>query len=571
MRYRPAMSTSIFADIAASQPDLDELARRNDELLGALAAATDEATGVEQCVALILGWDATRREFETWSNLVDLRFNQDTTDATAIANRQLSDELGPQWIELEVAVKQALREHPLHAQLKAALGEQVFSLWEVDVLAFDPAIKDGLVQESKLEGEYTSLLASAKLRFQDEDLNLSTLVKYRVHSDRQTRHGAEQVHWQWFAENGDQLDRIYDDMVALRTKMARQLGYDSFIELAYKRMFRIDYNRDDVDRFRAQVREHVVPLATRLAKEKAETLGLDELMAWDEPVCDLQGNPVPQGDHDWMMARAKEMFDEMGSGLGEFFRLMASGGFLDLRSREGKAGGGFCTNFPNHGMPFVYANFNGTKGDVEVFTHEVGHAFQNYSSSDQKIVDTIWPTMESCEVHSMSLEFLTWPHMEKFFGDDAERFRQVHLAQSLTFLPYGTAVDHFQHEVYSRPEATPAERHEMWREMERIYLPWRQWGDMDYAAKGGRWQAQQHIYGSPFYYIDYVLAQTCALQFLRRSRADEAEAMSAYVALCRRGGEAPFQELVRSAGLVSPFDEGCLAAVVDEAQKLLGL
>ncbi len=561
------MPTSTFEDIAAGTPDLDDLATRNETWLASLAAAAD----VEACLAVILDWDRARREFETWSNLVDLRFHQVTTDSAAIADRDLSDQLSPRWTELEVAMKRSLIAHPLRGQLEDSLGAQVFALWEVDVLAFDPALKDDLVREAKLGGEYTSLLAGAELSFAGETLNLSTLTKYRVHADRDTRHDAERVHWDWFASNGEQLDRIYGDLVSLRTQMARQLGYENFIELGYKRMLRIDYGREAVERFRAQVREHVVPLARRLAEQQAATLGVDQLMAWDEPVRDPAGNPAPQGDHDWMMARAREMFDDMGSGLGEFFRLMDSGGFLDLKSRSGKAGGGFCTNFPTHGMPFVYANFNGTKGDVEVFTHEIGHAFQTYSSRKQRMVDTVWPTMESCEVHSMSLEFLTWPHMEKFFGDDAERFRKVHLAQSLTFLPYGTAVDHFQHEVYSRPEATAAERHEMWREMEKTYLPWRQWGDLPYAAKGGRWQAQQHVFGSPFYYIDYVLAQTCALQFLGRSRHDEAEAMAAYVALCGRGGEAPFQQLVRSAGLVSPFDEGCLAAVVNEAQELLGL
>jgi M3 family oligoendopeptidase len=222
-------------------------------------------------------------------------------------------------------------------------------------------------------------------------------------------------------------------------------------------------------------------------------------------------------------------------------------------------------------MPFVYANFNGTKGDVEVFTHEIGHAFQNYSSRHQAPIDYIWPTMESCEIHSMSLEFLTWPQMDRFFGEeDAERFRKMHLADGLLFLPYGVAVDHFQHEVYSNPGASPAQRHEMWQEMERTYLPWRDWGDLAHPAMGGRWQLQRHIYGVPFYYIDYTLAQTCAMQFLTRAEVDRAGAMEAYVALCKRGGQAPFQQLARSAGLKSPFDEGCLAQVVSQARALLG-
>jgi M3 family oligoendopeptidase len=248
---------------------------------------------------------------------------------------------------------------------------------------------------------------------------------------------------------------------------------------------------------------------------------------------------------------------------------MEAGGFLDLADRKGKAGGGFCTSFPTEGMPFVFANFNGTKGDVEVFSHEMGHAFQSYESRDLPLSDYLWPTYESAEIHSMSLEFLTWPHMERFFGADADRFRRVHLAEALLFLPYGTAVDHFQHEIYARPAMSPAERHDLWRSMEETYLPWRRWGDLAYPAQGGRWQQQRHIYLAPFYYIDYVLAQTCALQFWVRAERDRDGAMADYVALCRRGGQAPFRGLVASAGLTSPFDEGCLAEVVDAARAAL--
>ena len=264
------------------------------------------------------------------------------------------------------------------------------------------------------------------------------------------------------------------------------------------------------------------------------------------------------------------MFDAMGKELGDFFRLMVAGKLTDLKNRDRKAPGGFCTSFPTYGLPFIFANFNGTKHDVEVFTHEMGHAFQGYESRNQPLLDYFWPTYESCEIHSMGLEFLTWPHMEKFFGADAERFRRIHLTQGLLFIPYGVAVDHFQHLVYARPDATPAERHAMWQEMERMYLPWRDYGDLPHLAGGGFWQFQRHIYLSPFYYIDYTLAQTCALQLWVRSQRDPAGTLAAYIALCRRGGEGPFQDLARSAGLVSPFQPGCLKDVVAQAKAALG-
>jgi M3 family oligoendopeptidase len=256
--------------------------------------------------------------------------------------------------------------------------------------------------------------------------------------------------------------------------------------------------------------------------------------------------------------------------LAAFFRMMNEGGFLDLDNRPAKAPGGFCTSFPTKGLPFIFANFNGTHHDIDVFTHEMGHAFQNYQSRDLPGFDYLWPTFESCEIHSMSLEHLAYPHIGLMVGEEAaERYRRMHLIQSLAFLPYGVCVDHFQHEVYANPEASPAQRHAMWKRLEAIYMPWRDYGDIVYFGKGARWQAQLHIYGMPFYYIDYTLAECCALQFWVKSRTDYAKALQDYVALCGRGGSAPFQALAASAGLISPFQEGALSDAVAEAARVL--
>ena len=552
-------------DLRVPTPRYDDVAAQCRQI----EAALDAAQTRDAAAAAIRRWDDLRRQLETWSALVDLRFNQDTGNAEFKQAREYRDELAPKLTDLEVRIKRKLLASPLRPDLERKLGRQAFALWEADVMAFDPAIEQQLVQEAKLQAEYSELTASAELTFRGEKHNLSSIVKFREHPDRLTRHDAEQVRWQWYENNRPQLDRIFDDLVRLRHSMARTLKYDNYIGLGYKRMKRVDYTQGDVEQFRAEVREHLVPLARELRRQQAAALGVDKLMFWDDVVFDPRGNPAPHGDHDWLVARATEMFDAMGPELGGFFRLMQEAKLMDLKNRERKSPGGFCTSFPTVGLPFIFANFNGTKHDVEVFTHEMGHAYQGYSSRNQPLIDYLWPTFESCEIHSMGLEFLTWPHMEKFFQADADRFRRIHLAQGLLFIPYGVAVDHFQHAVYERPEATPAERHAMWQEMERTYLPWRDYGDLPHVAGGGFWQFQRHIYLSPFYYIDYTLAQTCALQLWVRSRRDAQGTLAAYHALCRRGGEGPFQELARSAGLKSPFERGCLAGVAEQARGVL--
>ena len=552
-----------FADIGAPRPTRESLAA-DHAAIEALLEHGDRA-------AALASWDRQRRQYDSWSALVHLRFAQDTKDAAAIADRDYADALAPEATEVEVAIKRRILADPGRAAWEAVAGAHVLRLWDCDIATFDPAIKADLEEESRLSARYTSLLSGASFDIAGQSVNLSGLAPFAEDPDRAVRHQAEQARWAFFAANGAALDAIYGDLVRTRHGMARKLGYESYTPLGYKRLRRVDYGPDDVARYREQVLTHVVPLVAELLERRRAGQGWDKLRFWDEALIDPSGNPKPVGDHDFLIAQAQTMFDRMEPRLGAFFRLMNEGGFLDLRNRPGKAGGGFCTSFPDVGVPYIFANFTGTHHDIGVFTHEMGHAFQNWESRGQKGIDTLWPTMEAAEVNSMGLEFLTYPHMGLMVGDAAaERFRRMHLIGALAFLPYGVCVDHFQHEVYANPDASPADRHAMWARLERLYMPWTDYGDLDYPAKGGRWQAKHHIYASPFYYIDYTLAQCCAMQFWVQARRNEAAALDAYVTLCGQGGSAPFGELVRSAGLVSPFAPGALEDVVREAALVLG-
>lgn len=555
-----------FSQMNPPRPQLQELKAHYAQIHSAFDSATDDAGRLD---ALFM-WDRVRRTFTTWASIVHLKFSQDTRDADAKAQREYADELSPKVTEFDIDVMRKLLASPHRAAMEAAVGGHAFRLWECAVTTYEPAIQDDLVAENKASAKFTELQASAEIEFDGELYNLSTLGKFAEVADRDVRHRAMKARWDWVAKHGDEFDQIYDELVKIRHTMAQKLGYQNYIALGYRRMTRVDYTQDDVENFRQQVIEHVVPFVARMFEDQKARLGVEPLMAWDESVFDLAGNPRPDGDVAELTLRAAEMFDAMHPELGSFYHTMMDRELLDLDSRAGKAGGGFCTSFADYGVPFIFANFNGSKHDVEVFTHEMGHAFQCYVSMEKPLSDYFWPTYESCEIHSMSLEFLTWPQMSLFFGEDAERFKRIHLAESLSFLPYGVAVDHFQHLVYAKPDATPAQRREMWQEMEKTYLPWRNWGDIEHGEAGGRWHLQGHIFSSPFYYIDYVLAMTCALQFWDRMQSDYEGALDEYIALCKRGGEAAFLTLVRSAKLTSPFDDGCLEGAIARAGEFLG-
>jgi len=553
-----------FSELAFPRPDRESLA----DIYGAIAAQLDAGERRDALAA----FDAARRHYESWASLVHLQFSRDTTNEAAKAERDYCDTLGPVATGHEVEIKRRLLDDPDREGLVALLGTHVVALWEADITTFDPRIAADLEEEARLSAEYTALLASAKIEIDGEVVNLSGLAPYAQNADRDVRHRAEQARWGFFEANGATLDDLFGKLVTLRQRMAETLGFETYTELGYRRMRRTDYGPEQVAAFREKIVTHVTPLVRSLLEHRRLSMGWDRLRAWDEALIDPKGNPKPAGGHDLLLERAQQMFDAMGGDLGIFFETMHEGGYLDLLNRAGKAGGGFCTSFPDVGMPFIFANFNGTHNDIGVFTHEMGHAYQNWKSRDQRCIDELWPTMEAAEIHSMGLEFLTWPEIDKLVEEGAaDRYRKMHLIDSLAFLPYGACVDHFQHEVYDDPEMSPAARHETWKRLEKIYMPWRDWGDLAYPASGTRWQAQMHVYRSPFYYIDYTLALCCAMQLWLGSRNDPQGTMETYAALCAAGGSKAFTALVEDAGLISPFEPDALAEVVHEAeQELMG-
>lgn len=443
-------------------------------------------------------------------------------------------------------------------ELEAKWGKQLFDVAEVTLRTFSPDIIEDLQKENELRTDYSKLLASAKIFFDGEEKNLQGLIPYMESTDRDMRKAANEAKWKFFADNEEEFDRLYDELVKVRAKMAKKLGYKNFVQMGYDRMGRTDYNADMVKVFRDQVRDTIVPIAVKLKQKQQRRLGLESFKYYDQPLDYKSGNAKPHGSPDWIVSCAKNMYSELSPETNEFFNFMLENEMMDLVNKKGKDTGGYCTFIEKYKSPFIFSNFNGTMGDIEVLTHEAGHAFQAYSSRNFEIPEYFFPTSEACEIHSMSMEFLTWPWMNCFFKDQTEKFKYSHLKGSVIFIPYGVTVDEFQHWVYDNPEATPAERKQAWLNIEKKYLPYIDYDNNEFLEKGGRWQQQRHIYLSPFYYIDYCLAQICAFQFWKKSMENREQALEDYLRLCRAGGSKSFLGLVETAGLTSPFEDGCL-------------
>lgn len=554
-----------FTEYRYERPDVAELGRKFKELI----AAFGEAGTLEAQSEIMTEINSLRSRFDTAAQLVYVRHSIDTNDEFYKAEQEFMDETTPVVQEYVTDYYKALVNSEFRMGLEGKWGTQLFRLAELALKTFSPEIIEDLQQENKLVSEYAQLVASAKIPFEGEERTLSQLTPFEQSTDRSIRKRASEAKFGFYAEHEAEFDRIFDDLVKVRTKIAKKLGYGDFVQLGYARMSRTDYDETMVDRFRKQVLEFIVPAASRLKERQRKRIEVKALKFYDEPFSFRTGNAVPKGDPDWIVAGGAKMYEEMSPETNEFFAYMKDRELLDLLSKKGKQSGGYCTYFSDYGAPFIFANFNGTSGDIDVLTHEVGHAFQVYESRGYQVPEYAFPTSEACEIHSMSMEFFAWPWMELFFKEDTEKYRFDHLVSSLQIVPYIVAVDEFQHFIYSNPDATPAQRKSGWREIEKKYLPHRDYDGIDYLERGGFWQRQLHIYHYPFYYIDYSLAQICAFQFWKRMHEDRKRAWEDYLRLCRAGGSRSFVELVEYAGLISPFEEGCVQSVIGEIEGWL--
>jgi len=553
-----------FSQMPYERPILSELKSGFEDLL----ARFKGAKSADECFAVYREYENLFSEkHRTPGTLQFIRHSLDTTDEFYNGEMEFWDEAVP---ELEGVLQEftaALLASPFRADIEAKWGSLVFKNAEIRLKTFTPAIVEDLQKENALRREYGMLMASAQIEFDGKTMTLTEMDAYSEDPDRAVRKAAHAAHTAWRMCNADKLDSIFDDMVKTRTDMAKKLGYENFVELGYYRMIRNCYDKEMVAKFRDGVAKHIVPIVTELKKAQAKRIGVDTIKVYDDNFRYPDGNAKPKGTADDIFAHAKKMYRELSDETGEFLDFMIENELFDVHTRPGKAGGGFMTKLPAYRSPFIFANFNGTSRDVDVFTHEVGHAFAAHLAWDIEPAVLQDTPPETGEIHAMAMEYLTWPWMEGFFGEQTDKYCESHLSDLLSFLPYGVMVDEYQHYAYENPEMTPPQRNEYWLTLEAKYRPWLDLADTPYHGEGRQWQSQPHIYNDPFYYIDYCLAQIIALVFWAESQRDHKAAWEKYRKLTALAGTKTFVELVAEAGLPAPFETDNIKMVADAAKN----
>ncbi|OOB77947.1 MAG: oligoendopeptidase F [Epulopiscium sp. Nuni2H_MBin001] len=554
-----------FTEFEYKRPSFDEYKQNMAALIEEVNSASSASEQINSCKKIF----NQLTHIDTLSQIASVRHSINTKDKFYDEENEYWDEFSPLYSEVELGFQKAIVNSQFRPALEEEFSEQYFRITENALKVFSPDIIKETQEENKLVSEYSKLIASAEIEYKGKIYNLSGLGPFTIDKDREVRKEANNLVANFYKENQNAIETIYDKLVKLRHAKAKKLGFDNYVDFSYITLNRTDYNKDMVAEFRQQVKEHIVPIASQLYEDQKNRLGLDTLYYYDLNFEFLSGNATPKGDAHFILNNGEKMYNELSKETKEFFQFMVECELLDLETKSGKEGGGYCTYFYDYKSPFIFSNFNGTAGDIDVLTHEAGHAFQLYNSRHIEIPNLIFSTLESCEIHSMAMEYITWPWMELFFKEETMKYKYTHLGGAIKFIPYGIVVDAFQHFIYSNPEATAKERNAHWRELEKEYLPHKDYGDCKVLDEGGWWFRQAHIFTVPFYYIDYTLAEVCALQYWKKMNHDREQGWRDYLAICQVGGTKSFLELVKLGNLISPFEPGCIASVTSEIENYL--
>ena len=551
-----------FSKMTYTRPDIAALLAQCKVLAAKAAAAPDG----DALVKLYYEQSEAFAEYNTAANLANIHYTCDTRDAYWKAEQDFFDANGPAVTNASVEISRAFLANPHVDALTAKFGTTCVAGMKNAVLGMDDRTVELQQQFNALVSRYQQIYGGALVELDGKQLTIPQLGPYKEDLDPAVRRAAYEAEAGYFDAHRAELDELYGEIVKNLNAQAKVMGCHDYSELSYVRMNRIGYGPEEIKKFRDQVANDVVPQLQKVMAMRAKRTGIAHPAFTDLPIMFKDGNPKPIPGYKARMDAARTMYHELSPETAEFIDFMQDNELFDVESRPGKMSGGYMTSLPSYKAPFIFANWNNTSGDVDVLTHECGHAFEGYVAERDPAVpaDLECPGMESAEIHSMAMEFLTAPWHHLLFGRDTDKYALLHAEDSFVFLAYGCEVDEFQHIMYQNPDLTPDQRNAEWLKLEKKYRPWIDFAGLPFYGRGAGWQRQLHIYECPFYYIDYCLSTMAALQFFLLSLKDHRDAWQRYLRLVRRAGMASYTELLETAGLKVPFEDGSIKGIAQQ-------
>ena len=423
---------------------------------------------------------------------------------------------------------------------------------------------------TKLGQRYNEICGAMTVQFDGEERTMQQMGKYLQVNDREVRESAYRAVGERRFQDAEEIDELYDKMIALRHQVAKNAGYENFRDYTFDSKRRFDYTPADCEAFQTAIEEICVPLMREIDGERRDALGLKELRMWDMGH-DVQGRNLlqPFTEVEEMVAGTSRMFHRLSPELGEFFDSLRDGTSLDLESRKGKAPGGYQLQRDHSRKPFIFMNATGLQRDLETMVHEAGHAFHSIYADEIPLVDYRSAPIEFCEVAAMSMELLTHDFLDEFYSsDDANRAVREHLEGIVSILAWIATIDAFQHWIYTNPRHSKEERHQQWLDLGDRFGSNLDWTGFEEWRKVG-WQRQLHLFSYPFYYIEYGIAQLGALQLWLQYRKNPQTALDNYAKSMRLGGSRPLPELFEAGKMSFDLGNSTVQGLIDAVRAQL--
>ena len=423
------------------------------------------------------------------------------------------------------------------------------------------------VEHAKQVQEHQKITGQMTVEYDGQEMTLQQIDRLLEEPDRDLRERAFHLSADRFLKDSATLDELYDRMVRLRDRIARNADCKDYREYAFKSMERFDYSPEDCLAFHDAIEQVVLPAVRKLAEQRQRKLGIETLRPWDMAVDPDNRPPLRPFETDEQLKQGcSRIFHKVDPELGRIFDTLRERQLLDLDSRRGKAPGGYQDTYEERREPFIFMNAVGTEGDVRTLLHEGGHAFHTWACRAEPLLAYRHYPIEFAEVASMGMEMLALPHVDEFYGDEARRARKRFLEGIVRFFPYMARIDALQHWVYTHTDAGIEDRKEEWLKLTKRFSPHVDWSGLERYDRHS-WHRKLHLFEVPFYYVEYGIAQLGALQVWMNSRKDYAHAVALYRNGLALGGSRPLPELFEGAGLNFDFSEKTLRPLIETVME----
>ena len=531
----------------------------------------EEAQQGDDILEILFEVDELSRRITDVLNATIVRHTIDTTDERYEQDHLWFEENRPLFEKCIMDFNDVITNSPFRSYVEEKIGPMYFIKTDVKRKSFCEENIPLRQRENELMQEYEQLIGSCKEEVLGSPRSFGELQGMLSDNDREVRKAAFKSFSNFLHNNETRFEEIWSELITVRNQMGRNLGYDNYIPLAYLERLRLEYGEKEVDDFRQQIVDEIVPLCAKIYEFQAKALGLDELKVYDEKIIFADGNPKPAGDKDYMFNETVKMLRDMSPETDEFIGFMLDHELIDYDSRPEKAPREYATIFPARKAPFIFYHFDGSPTSLRSLHEGMGYAFAGYKAARRQHLEEYYASSSDImEVHAMSMVYFANKYATEFFGDDAKKYVFFNLHNYITFIPFASAVDEFQHICYKNPDLTPKERTHIWRDLEKKYMPWRKYDEDDeFMEQGGYWYHKPHFFLYPFFYIEYAMATINALEMYQKYEERPSTAWKEFLELTDLGGSKSYLETLKLSNITPAFKEGAVANSIQYVKKLM--